>query len=145
MTQRHAVISMDGPDGATVTIDGQRLSGIVGIQFGAVLQELPRLTLDVVLTGAELNTEAAVELPEQTAETLVALGWTPPAGQPFGASGRTTAWRHGCGVLNEGAESGVCGGCRFDVNPVEHPDDIERRYVLVELPNLDRGDDAAPR
>jgi len=143
MIPRHATIAVQSPGRATITVDGQELHGVTGIKFGANRGELATLILDMPLLTFDLDSDAVITVPEETAEALLALGWTPPAEQPYGGSGRPTAWRHSCGELNEGAEHGMCGACRFDVD--SNPEDIEHRYVLVELPTIDRGDDAASR
>jgi hypothetical protein len=139
--QRDVRINITGPGQGTVALDGQEIAGVQGITFGARLDELALVVLDLRMLTATVDGEMIAVLPEGTAETLIALGWTPPDEQAYGNSERPKAWRHGCGELNEGEPSATCGACRFDV---EDPDDIEARYVLVEIPR-EEADDAAPR
>jgi hypothetical protein len=140
--QRHVSIDITGPGQGKVALDGQNISGVQGITFGARRDELALVVLDLRVVTATVEGEMIAVLPDSTAETLIALGWTPPAEQPYGDSDRPKAWRHGCGEINEGDRPIMCGGCRFDVEG--RPEAIEARYVLVEVPR-EEVDDAAPR
>ncbi|MFI9339977.1 hypothetical protein ACIG0D_01675 [Streptomyces sp. NPDC052773] len=130
MKQRNVSISVTGPGRGEVILDGERVEGVRGITFGARVDEMALVVLDVLVPTAQIDGEMIVTVPERTAETLIALGWTPPAEQPYGGSDRPKAWRHMCGQLNEG-EPVMCSGCRFDVE--DRPQDVESRYVLVDL------------
>ncbi|MGW3847175.1 hypothetical protein [Streptomyces fagopyri] len=141
MKHRNVSINITGPGRGTVALDGQEIAGVQGITFGARLDELALVVLDVRVLTATVEGEMIAVLPDGTAETLIALGWTPPAEQPYGDSERPKAWRHSCGEINEGERPIMCGGCRFDAE--DRPEDIEARYVLVEIPR-EEAEDAAP-
>lgn len=140
MKQRHVSIAVTGPGQADISLDGTPIQGVRGVTFGASVDEFALVVLDVNVPTATVDGEMIAVLPEGTAETLIALGWTPPAEQPVGDSDRPKAWRHLCGELNEGEHPVMCRGCRFDVE--DRPSAIEARYVLVEIPREDS--DAAP-
>lgn len=68
-----------GMRGGTIEIDDQPVKGVRGITLRAHVDSLPRVTLDVIVKSAEIDGQAYVDVPEETRETLIALGWTPPA------------------------------------------------------------------
>ena len=142
MTQHHVSVNITGLGQGEITLDGQRLRRVQGVTFGARVDEMALIILEVAVPTATVEGEMVAVLPEGTAETLLALGWTPPDEQTLGGSDRPKAWRHLCGQLNEGAEAVMCGGCRFDVEG--RPEAVEARYVLVEVPSDEEVDDAAP-
>ncbi|HKX69886.1 MAG TPA: hypothetical protein VJM75_01605 [Acidimicrobiales bacterium] len=84
MTQRTARISLDAEGMGAVEVDGQDISRTVrGLTLSAEVNHLPRLILDLRLFTSEVEGQAQVHIPADTAATLVALGWTPPDdGQP---------------------------------------------------------------
>lgn len=142
MKQRHVSIKLTGPGRADIALDGQPLTGVRGFRFGATVDEMGLVILDLNVPTGEIDGEMVAVIPEGTAETLLALGWTPPAEQAYGGTDRPKAWRHSCGEINEGAKPVMCGWCRFDAT--EHPEDTIARYVLVELPKQEGDEDAAP-
>lgn len=141
MKQHHVSINVTGPGRGKVALDGQEIAGVQGITFGARRDELSLVVLDVAVITGDISGEMVAVLPEGTAETLIALGWTPPDEQTYGNSGRPKAWRHSCGEINEGGQPVMCGACRFDASG--HPDGVTDWYVLVELPR-EEAEDAAP-
>lgn len=77
-------VSIDLAPGLTnghVQIDGDPVRGVRGVTVHADVNSIPTVTLDVIVRAAEFNGEAHVDVPEKTRETLIALGWTPPAEQ----------------------------------------------------------------
>jgi len=141
VTQRHVSIAVTGPGQADISLDGTPLRGVRGVTFGATVDEFALVVLDVNVQTATIEGEMVATLPEGTAETLIAMGWTPPAEQPYGDSDRPKAWRHSCGEINEGDRPIMRGACRFDAT--DRPEDVIARYVLVEVPS-EETDDAAP-
>lgn len=65
-----------------IEVDGQRLTGVHGIHIDGRYGHTPRVTLDLLVHNIEGTIEAEVIVPDRTAQTLIALGWTPPEGQP---------------------------------------------------------------
>lgn len=80
--KRHDVKIMAGADGrGTIEVDGQVLQGVTSFVLRAGVGEIPELELDVAVYDVSTFAEASVLIPPSTAETLVALGWTPPPEQ----------------------------------------------------------------
>ena len=74
-------IKQTAPGEASVILDGTEINrGLRGIDVEMRPNSLTRVTLDVlVVEDFQLDTEdAIVTIPEATADTLKALGWTPP-------------------------------------------------------------------
>nr|WP_024067041.1 hypothetical protein [Streptomyces sp. F2]AHC28120.1 hypothetical protein pFP3.18c [Streptomyces sp. F2] len=84
MTEHAARIRLDAQGMGTVEVDGHDISPAVrGLTLSAKAGHLPRLVLDLLVFTGEIDGEAQVHIPDDTAATLVALGWTPPDdGQP---------------------------------------------------------------
>ncbi|MEO3860887.1 hypothetical protein [Acrocarpospora sp. B8E8] len=61
-----------------VVIDGQRLTGVRGINLTASVHEKPQLSLDLVIREVEIDGEFHIEVPDKTRAALITLGWTPP-------------------------------------------------------------------
>jgi hypothetical protein len=61
-----------------IEIDGQRLRGVTGLRLAASTDDIPRLTVELVMHEVEVDGEMEVQIPERTAAALIALGWTPP-------------------------------------------------------------------
>lgn len=141
MTTRSVKLDLTSVGSGTIEIDGQQLRGVRGLALTSEAGGESTLTLELLVHDISTFAEALTLIDDDTAATLVALGWTPPDEQTHGASGWPKAWRHSCGELNEGEQPVMCGACRFDVS--KHPDDVTARYVLVELPS-EEADDAAP-
>lgn len=77
---RHAEITL-GLGTGRIEIDGQRLPGVTGLQLTSSIKDgIPRLTVDLHMHEVEIDGAMTVHLPDHTAAALIALGWTPPAG-----------------------------------------------------------------
>lgn len=77
-----ARINLDATGMGTVEIDGVDVSRAVSsVRIHAEVGERPHVTLGLALHDVSTLSEARVLIPEDTAAALVALGWTPPAGQ----------------------------------------------------------------
>lgn len=76
----HARISLDAMGGGTIEVGGHDISDTVrGFTLTGEAGHRPRLTLDLrVFTGEADGGDVQVHIPDDTAATLVALGWTPP-------------------------------------------------------------------
>lgn len=61
-----------------VEIDGHRLTGITGVIIGAHVNEMPAMSLDLLVHEIEVDGEMVVTVPDKTRSSLIALGWTPP-------------------------------------------------------------------
>lgn len=81
---RTARISLDATGGGKIEIDGHDVTNTVrGLTLTAGAGCIPQLVLDLAIHTGEIDGEADVHIPADTAATLVDLGWTPPDdGQP---------------------------------------------------------------
>lgn len=81
---RTARISLDATGGGKVEIDGHDVSHTVrGLTVKAGAGCIPQLVLDLAIHTSEIDGQAHVHIPADTAATLVDLGWTPSDdGQP---------------------------------------------------------------
>jgi hypothetical protein len=77
--QSHKALVHLGPDNGTVNVDGTRLKGLRGLTISAGADEVPTLTVELLLHSALIDGEYVVQVPEDSAAALIALGWTPPA------------------------------------------------------------------
>lgn len=66
-----------GP-GTEIVIDGHDIHGVRELTLSASGGEMPRLSLDLRLGHVAASGPMRVEIDEQTAQALKALGWTPP-------------------------------------------------------------------
>lgn len=66
------------PDGTEVLVDGRPMRGVVNFALTTTKDGLPRLTLDMVMHEMQVDGVVQVEIPRETRETLILLGWTPP-------------------------------------------------------------------
>lgn len=84
MPGTHSVeITTNGARGQ-VLLDGTDISNRVrGLSFDTGVGETPRVILELILidTSRISTVDTEVLVPDATAETLIALGWTPPAEQ----------------------------------------------------------------
>jgi hypothetical protein len=71
-----------GGYGSTIEIDGQKLTGVRGIDLSSAINEMPALTLDLIIREVEIDGEVIASVPDKTKATLIKLGWTPPADDP---------------------------------------------------------------
>jgi hypothetical protein len=72
------------PHTGTVEIDGAPLRSVRAVTISGSVTDLPRLTVELLLHEVEVDGDMLVTVPPRTAESLVALGWTPPEGQGVG-------------------------------------------------------------
>lgn len=78
MDLHKALVHLDSRTGA-VSVDGTRLKGIRAVALRGSVDHAPTLTVDLQLDSALVDGEYVVQVPDDTAATLTALGWTPPA------------------------------------------------------------------
>jgi len=83
-------ISLDATSGGNVEIDGHDVTDTVhGLTLKSKVGHVPQLLLDLVIHTSEIDGQAHVHIPADTAATLVHLGWTPPDdGQPVDLTDR---------------------------------------------------------
>lgn len=81
MTTRNVKLSVDATGRGKVEVDGQDLKGVRGFTLNSEVGCLPQLTLDLHIYDVSTFAEADILVPRDVADTLVALGWTPPQGQ----------------------------------------------------------------
>lgn len=62
-----------------IEIDDVPVHGIRGFTVSGDVDSVPTATLDVIVREAVIDGEAYVDVPEKTRNTLIHLGWTPPA------------------------------------------------------------------
>ena len=69
-----------GYSNTQVTLDGTDVSrGLTGLTLRADVDDMPRLTLDVLtLDITKVGGQMEILIPDHTRELLVELGWTPP-------------------------------------------------------------------
>lgn len=68
---------------ASIQVGGIEINRAVrAVRYSIEAGDLPRVTLDLVLTETEIDGDAVVSVPDTTRAALVALGWTPPPDQP---------------------------------------------------------------
>jgi hypothetical protein len=78
-TMRRASIRLDALGGGTVEVGGHDISDAVrGFTLTGEVGHMPRLVLDLRVFTGEAVAEGEVHIPDETAATLVVLGWTPP-------------------------------------------------------------------
>jgi hypothetical protein len=65
----------------TVEVDGHALKGVQEFALRAGARRVPELEIDLEIFDVSTFAEAEVLVPSDTAESLVALGWTPPPEQ----------------------------------------------------------------
>lgn len=66
------------PGRGTVQVDGRELGGVRSLSLDAGVDEIPRLSLDLVAPEVEVDGEMTVIVTDEVRQTLTALGWTPP-------------------------------------------------------------------
>src|SRR5690606_24072840 len=66
------------PCRGTVQVDGRELGGVRSLSLDAGVDEIPRLSLDLVAPEVEVDGEMTVIVTDEVRQTLTALGWTPP-------------------------------------------------------------------
>lgn len=78
---RNARIELNAIGDGSIEVDGVPLHGVRALSLEAGLGERPELRLELVVHDISTVAETAIHIPDETAATLVALGWTPPPGQ----------------------------------------------------------------
>jgi len=68
------------PSESRIEVDGRELSGVTDVRIYAGLNGAPTLELDLVAYEIEVDGELQTTITTPARETLIALGWTPPAG-----------------------------------------------------------------
>jgi len=81
---RNVKVSVDARGLGRVEVDGHDLKGVRGFTLTSEVGCLPQITLDLHVYDVSTFAEADILVPSGVAETLVALGWTPPHGQEVG-------------------------------------------------------------
>jgi hypothetical protein len=85
-TRHDVTIQLDGLGHGHVHIDGQEVAGVRGLTLTGHVDDVPRLELDLRVLDVSTNGEGLeVLIPDGTAATLRAIGWTPPAAVDGGA------------------------------------------------------------
>ncbi|MER8233481.1 hypothetical protein [Streptomyces sp. NPDC094049] len=79
---RNARIELSAAGMGSVEVDGVPLKGVRSLSLDAAAGERPELLLELVVHDISTVAETHIVIPEDTAATLIALGWTPPPGQP---------------------------------------------------------------
>ena len=68
------------PGASQIVVDGKDLAnGCRAIQLNGEAADLPKLTLDLLLSEITFDGQVRAWIPDGTREALIALGWTPPA------------------------------------------------------------------
>ncbi|MDX3019870.1 hypothetical protein [Streptomyces acidiscabies] len=81
MRERTAKLSLTGHGSGTIEVDGQPIRGVHSLTLTSDAGESPTLTLELLLHDVSTMAETIVLIDDDTAATLVALGWTPPPEQ----------------------------------------------------------------
>ncbi|MCX5229682.1 hypothetical protein [Streptomyces sp. NBC_00233] len=79
---RNARIELNAIGTGSITVDGVPLKGVRSLSLDAGAGERPILRLELAVQDLSTVAETVIHVPDDTAATLVALGWTPPPGQP---------------------------------------------------------------
>lgn len=87
MTGHNAKINLAGSGSGTIEVDGQPLRGVRSLTLTSEAGCRPTLTLELLLHDVSTMAEALVLIDDDTAATLVALGWTPPPEQEVPTDG----------------------------------------------------------
>jgi hypothetical protein len=80
----HITITGD-PLRPMVTVDGVALHGLRGLTFSVGVDRIPVLTAEVMAYAIDVDGQAVVLIPDRVRDTLIQLGWTPPADPPADA------------------------------------------------------------
>lgn len=78
MDLHKALVHLDSRNGA-VSVDGTRLKSVRAVTIRGSVDEVPSITVYLRLDSALVDGDYTVQVPDDTATTLTALGWTPPA------------------------------------------------------------------
>ncbi|MER6515083.1 hypothetical protein [Nonomuraea sp. NPDC001636] len=80
----NARIELNAVGMGSITVDGVPLRGVRSLSLDAEVGERPILRLELAVHELSTVAETVIHVPDDTAATLVALGWTPPPGQEVG-------------------------------------------------------------
>ncbi len=78
---RNARIELSAAGLSSITVDGLPLKGVRALSLDADMDERPVLRLELAVHDISTLAETLIHIPDGTAATLVALGWTPPPAQ----------------------------------------------------------------
>lgn len=85
MAGHHVRLVLDQISATCIEVDGRQLDGVRGLTLRAGVGQLTELELDLVIEQIEtVAGEVHTVITTGAAETLKALGWTPPARQADG-------------------------------------------------------------
>ncbi|MDV5145924.1 hypothetical protein R1T08_17330 [Streptomyces sp. SBC-4] len=79
---RNAHIELAATGLGSIKVDGVPLKGVRALSLDADVGERPVLRLELAVHDISTVAETVIHIPDDTVATLVALGWTPPPGQP---------------------------------------------------------------
>lgn len=79
---RTARIELNGFGMGSIEVDGVPLKGVRSLSLDSTVGDRPVLRLELAVHDVSSVAETCIHIPDHTAATLVALGWTPPPGQP---------------------------------------------------------------
>ncbi|MFJ3097361.1 hypothetical protein [Streptomyces hydrogenans] len=79
---RNARIELNALGMGSIEVDGVLLKGIRALSLDSAVGDRPVLRLELAVHDISTTAETLIHIPDDTAATLVALGWTPPPGQP---------------------------------------------------------------
>jgi hypothetical protein len=78
---RTAHVELNDVGMGSVSVDGVPLKGVRALSLEAEHGVRPVLRLELAVHDISTIAETLICIPDDTAATLVALGWTPPPGQ----------------------------------------------------------------
>lgn len=79
---RNARVELNALGMGSIEVDGVLIKGVRSLSLDASVSDRPVLRLSLAVLDISTVAETLIHIPEDTAATLVALGWTPPSGQP---------------------------------------------------------------
>jgi hypothetical protein len=79
---RTARIELNALGMGSIEVDGVPLKGVRALSLDSAVGDRPVLRLELAVHDISTAAETLIHIPDDTAATLVALGWTPPPGQP---------------------------------------------------------------
>lgn len=75
---RMARVELNALGLGSLSVDDVPLKGVRALSLDATAGERPVLRLELAVHGISTIAETLIHIPNDTAATLVALGWTPP-------------------------------------------------------------------
>lgn len=67
------------PGASSFEVNGQRLRGVRGYAIHWEPGCLPQLEIDFAIHELDVNGDMQLHIPDRVRDSLIALGWTPPA------------------------------------------------------------------